>query len=147
VVQRKQTILAEQTTTEGKTMAYKVAKGNAPATGIQKSVPPDAVSAPRSGGGQGYGANGPVGNSPSVAPGKSVISLLGANLKSSVDDDGVLDSVIKNGTARQDVNVTGQLRKIAAGNVPTAHGMRGPDNSARVPGKIGATNAAPARKV
>jgi hypothetical protein len=127
-------------------MAYKVAKGNAPATGMQKTPAPDAVSAPRSGGGQGYGANGPVGNSPSVAPGKSVISPLGANLKSSVDDDGVLDRIVREGTKLDD-SITGQLRKIAPGNVPTAHGMKGADNSARVPGKIGATNAAPARKV
>jgi hypothetical protein len=126
-------------------MTYKTAKGNAPATGMPKTPAPDQVTNIRSPGGSGYGQNGVQPSS--VEPGKSVLSPLAANLKSAVDDDGVLDRVIRDGTARQDETVTGQLRKIAAGNVPTAHGMKGPDNTARVPGKIGANNAAPARKV
>lgn len=124
-------------------MAYQAAKGNGPATGMQKTPAPDEVTNIRSPSSPGYGMNGPQPSS--VAPGKAVISPLGANLKSSVPDD-ALDTVIRDGTARND-KVTSQLRTIAAGNVPTAHGMKGPDNSARVPGKIGATDAAPARKV
>jgi hypothetical protein len=137
MVQREQTILTNKEV-EIRTMAVQTkAKGNAPATGMQKTPAPDAVSQPRSGAGQGYGANGPVGNSPSVAPGKAVISPLGANLKSSVDDDGVLDRIIRDGTARQDESVTGQLRKIAAGNVPTHPGATGAKPGPKVPGKIG----------
>ena len=123
-------------------MAYQTAKGNRGDTaGPVKTPAPDEVTNIRSPSSPGYGMNGPQPSS--VAPGKAVISPLGANLKSSVTDDSI-DSVLANGTARND-KVTSQLRTIAAGNVPTAHGMKGPDNSARVPGKIGATNAAPVR--
>jgi hypothetical protein len=73
----------------------------------------------------------------SVEPGKAVRSPLAANLKSSVDDDGVLDRIIRDGTARQDESVTGQLRKIAAGNVPTHPAMKGAAPGPKVPGKIG----------
>jgi hypothetical protein len=119
-------------------MAVQVkAKGNAPATGMPKTPAPDAISAPRRGAGQGYGANGPTGNNPSVEPGKSITSPLAANLKASVDDDGVLDRVIKQGTARQDDSVTGQLRKIADSNVPTHPHMSGAKPGPKVPGKIG----------
>src|SRR6202030_2172114 len=76
------------------------AEGNGPATGMQKTPAPDAISTPRSGTGQGYGANGPVGNASSVEPGKRVLSPLAQNLESSVDDDGVLSRVIREGTAR-----------------------------------------------
>jgi hypothetical protein len=113
------------------------AKGNAPATGMQKTPAPDAISTPRSPGGQGYGTGGPVGNSPSVLPGAGVRSTLAANLKSSVDDDGVLDRVIREGTARQDNSVTGQLRKIADSNVPTHPAMKGAAPGPKVPGKLG----------
>jgi hypothetical protein len=124
-------------------MAYQAAKGNGPATGMPKTPAPDEVTNIRAPSAPGYGMNGVQPSS--VPPGKAVLSPLAANLKSSVTDDAI-DSVIANGTARND-KVTSQLRTIAAGNVATAHGMKGPDNSARVPSKIGATNAAPARKV
>ena len=99
------------------------AKGNGPATGMQKTPAPDAISAPRSGSGQGHGSNGPVGNNPSVEPGKRVLSPLAQNLESSVDDDGCLNRIIREGTARQDDSITSQLRTIADGNVPDAFGM------------------------
>jgi hypothetical protein len=99
------------------------AKGNGPATGMAKTPAPDAISAPRSGSGQGHGSNGPVGNNPSVEPGKRVLSPLAQNLESSVDDDGVLATVISKGTARVDSEISSQLRTIADGNVPDAWGM------------------------
>jgi len=62
-----------------------------------------------------------------------VRSQLGQNLLDSVDDDGVLDRIIQNGTARQDDSITGQLRNIAAGNVPIHPGMSSAP-SAALPG-------------
>jgi len=97
-------------------MAYQVAKGNAPATGMPRQAAPDVISKPRAGGG-GFGQNGGAAN-PSSAPIGAVRSQLGQNLLDSVDDDGVLDHIIKNGTARQDDSITGQLRNIVPGGVP-----------------------------
>jgi hypothetical protein len=134
----------------GKMSVQAKAKGDGPNTGMPKTPAPDAISTPRSGAGQGYGANGPVGNSPSVEPGKRVLSPLAANLESSVDDDGVLAQVIAKGTARVDSEITSQLRKIADGNVPN-HPYMKPANSGGAPGgtipsKIGASSAQPVRK-
>jgi hypothetical protein len=118
------------------------AKGNGPATGMPKTPAPDAASTPRSPGGQGYGTGGPVGNSPSVEPGKRVLSSLAANLESSVDDDGALAQVIAKGTARVDSEITSQLRDIAPGNVPNGFGMKSPNKAGEtVPAKIGAASA------
>jgi hypothetical protein len=126
------------------------AKGNGPATGMQKTPAPDAISTPRSGTGQGYATNGPVGNASSVEPGKRVLSPLAQNLESSVDDDGVLSRVIREGTARQDDSITSQLRKIADGNVPDHPHMKpansGGAPSGTIPTKIGASSAQPIRK-
>ena len=105
-------------------MAYKAAKGNAPATGMQKTpaptrpAPPDAVDTVRNPSAQSYGENGPANNASRTNPGEFVESDLGKNMRASVDDDGVLDRIIRDGTAKQDDSVTGQLRTIAAGNVP-----------------------------
>jgi hypothetical protein len=124
------------------------AKGNGPATGMPKTPAPDAISSPRSGSGQGYGTNGPVGNSPSVEPGKRVVSALAQNLESSVDDDGVLQTVIGKGARMDDTNF--QTRKIAEGNVPDHPHMKpansGGAPSGTIPSKIGASSAQPIRK-
>jgi hypothetical protein len=98
------------------------AKGNGPNTGMPKSVAPDEISSVRSPTGQSYGMNGPHGNASSVAPGKRVISPLAANLESSVDDDGVLQTVINRGARMDDKNF--QTRVIDDKGYPAAHGMR-----------------------
>jgi hypothetical protein len=130
------------------------AKGNAPNTGAPGPTPaPDEVSQVRSPTRAGYGMNGYAGPS-SLNPSKAQMSPLAANLKASIDDDGALDRVIRDGTARVDSEITSQLRDIADKNVPDAHSMTsarsrqptypGPKES--VPLKIGATNAPPVRK-
>jgi hypothetical protein len=106
----------------GKMSVQAKAKGNAPATGMPRQPAPDVISSVRAGSKAGYGMGGGV-NNPSVAPVGAVRSQLGQNLLDSVDDDGVLDRIIKSGTARQDDAITGQLRTIAAGNVPIHPGM------------------------
>ena len=117
-------------------MAIQVkAKGDHPATGMPRPIAPDEVSHIRAPGAAGYGMNGPQASS--VDPAKAVLSPLAHNLKASVDDDGCLDRIIKEGTARQDDTVTGQLRKIASGNVPNHPAMSGASKGGTVPGKIG----------
>jgi hypothetical protein len=110
-------------------MAYQVktaAKGNAPATGMSKTPPPDEVTNIRSpiNTGLGYGLNGFPGAS-SVAPGKRVLSPLAANLESSVDDDGVKAKILSR--QRGALDETGddfQTRKIDDKGYALAHGMR-----------------------
>jgi hypothetical protein len=109
--------------TEGGSKMAVQAKGNAPATGMARTPAPDVISKPRGGTVAGYGMGGGANNPSSVEPGKAVRSLLGQNLLDSVDDDGVLDHIIQKGTARQDDSITGQLRNIAAGNVPVHPAM------------------------
>jgi hypothetical protein len=120
------------------------APGNGPATGMPKTPAPDAISAPRSGNGQGYGSNGPVGNASSVEPGKRVLSPLAQNLESSVDDDGVLQTVINRGARMDDKNF--QSRVISDQGLAPAHGMKsrtanGGSPGDKVPSKIGASSA------
>jgi hypothetical protein len=104
-------------------MAFQNAKGNAPDTGMPKQprpAAPDQISKVRAPSTQGYGMNDGASNPSSVAPDKiaQTMSPLAANLKASADDDGVLDHVIAHGTKLDGV-ISGQLRKIADGNVPT----------------------------
>jgi hypothetical protein len=106
---------------------------------------PDAISAPRHPTPAGYGQNGPQPSS--VAPGKSVLSPLGANMKATVDDDGALDTVMARGTARSQTLVDDkQLREIAAGNVPIHAGTRGAAVGSKVPARLG-QNESPLPKV
>jgi len=136
--------------------AHDLAKGDGPNTASPGPTPaptrpiaPDVISAPRKATAAGYGMNsdnGPV----SLAPGTTRQSPLADNLRASVDDDGVLDRVQREGTARQDDSVTGQLRKIADGNVPNHPHMK-PANSGgapcgTIPAKIGASSAQPIRR-
>jgi hypothetical protein len=115
------------------------AKGNGPATGMPKTPAPDAISAPRSGNGQGYGSNGPVGNSPSVEPGKRALSPLAQNLESSVDDDGVQAHVIARGAG---MSPDFQTRAICDKGYPAAHGhasrtANGGSPGGTIPAKLG----------
>lgn len=136
--------------------AHDIAKGNGPNTGAPGPTPaptrpaaPDVISAPRHATAAGYGMNsdaGPV----SLAPGQQRRSPLAENLKASVDDDGCLDRVIREGTARVDNSITGQLRSIADKNVPAHPHMR-PANAGgapmgTIPNKIGANINGPVRK-
>jgi hypothetical protein len=136
--------------------AHDIAKGNAPDTGSPGPTPaptrpaaPDVISRPRAATPAGYGMNsdaGPV----SVAPGTTRQSPLADNLRASVDDDGVLDRVQREGTARRDDSITSQLRSIGDKNVPDHPHMK-PANSGgapcgTIPAKIGASSAQPIRK-
>jgi hypothetical protein len=125
-------------------MAVQAKNARGPATGMAKTPAPDAVTSPRSGAGQGYGANGPIGNASSVEPGKRVLSPLAQNLESSVDDDGVLQSVIKRGARMDDTNF--QTRVIDKTGYPAAHGQssRQVDSGSpggSIPKTIGASSA------
>jgi len=117
-------------------MAYQVdgSKKN-PTAGPVKTPAPDVVSTPRNPtGGGGYGEN-QFNLASSVMPGKSVQSPLAANLRSTVDDP-ALDQVIAGGSGSRDDVLNTQIRKIGAGNVPPAHGMR--NRSGEVgPGDLG----------
>jgi hypothetical protein len=80
-----------------------------------------------------YGSNGYAGKV-SDNPGQRTRAGLTVNHD---DSDPVLAEVRAKGTARVDSEITGQLRSIADRNVPTHPSMSAPNNSARVPDKIG----------
>ena len=117
------------------------AAGNGPATGMQKTPAPDQISRPRGSAAAGYGQSGGANNPSSIPPGTRVVSPLGLNLESSVDDDGVQAAVIGKGTARNDDRVRNQLRDIAKGGVPTHPFMSGASKGGTVPATIGASRA------
>jgi hypothetical protein len=89
---------------------------------INRTPAPDEISHVRNPSAAGSGQNNDP-NASSVAPGKRVVSPLGQNLETSVDDGGALARVIREGTARVDDSISGQLRKIADSAVPDAYGM------------------------
>ncbi len=70
----------------------KAARGNAPATGMQKTprparpAPPDAVSHVRAPTAQSYGENGPLNNQARLNPGETMESDLGKSMRAAVDD-------------------------------------------------------------
>lgn len=116
-------------------MAFQNAKGNRGTTaGPVKTPAPDEVSHVRSPSGQGYGQNGPA-NPSSVPPGQRVLSPLAANLESSVDDDGALGDIIRNGTAKN-AKASEQLRSISDSGKAPSYGMKLPSSGATVPGSI-----------
>jgi hypothetical protein len=127
----------------------KPAPGNAPNTGSPGFTPapkyqtPDLeevrVFTP------GYGTNNDGGPS-SVAPGKTRTSGLADELKRFAQNDGELDRVISEGTARRDDSITGQLRAIADKKVPTHPHMSGASAGPKVPAKLGMSEAPPVRK-
>lgn len=135
----------------------KAARGNAPATGMQKSkaptrpAPPDAVSHVRAPTAQSYGENGPLNNQSRLNPGERMESDLG---KSMAVDDPVMDRLLSRTLA--DVKAGGndidlqspQTRDIGRDFPPVHSAMakRGPDAGspgttsipkATVPGKTG----------
>lgn len=118
-------------------MAIKVktaAVGNAPATGAMKTpaptrqAPPDAVMEVRHPSAQSYGENGPKNNQSRTNPGEVMESDLARNLRQSVDDDGVLDRIIrgdkpsKGNIADLDLQ-SPQTRDVSSESYPVAHGM------------------------
>ncbi|HUZ34022.1 MAG TPA: hypothetical protein VMV19_18225 [Xanthobacteraceae bacterium] len=137
-------------------MAIQSGKKNAPFK-VNKTPPPKVLA---KSGGEGYGQAQYSGASSDV-PGAATMSEMAANMKSSVDDDGVLDAVIAKGTSKStagfaaevDGETSDQLRAISDKNVPNAHGMTsqtdGADNIGRnsiIPAKIGADSADPVRR-
>src|ERR1700688_2366549 len=126
-------------------MAYQNAEGNSPPTGMSKTpaptrpAAPDVVSKMRQPSAQGAGMNGPL-NPSSIDPGKQLLSPLAANLKASVDDDGVLDNVIAKGTH---MDLGWQTRSIGDKNVPVHPGTKSAAPSGKVPTKLGEAASAP----
>ena len=115
---------------------------------MPKTPAPDEITHVRGPSAAGYGMNNDP-NSPSVAPGKRVLSPLAANLESSVDDDGVQAHVIAHGTAMPSPDF--QTRAVSDKGYPPAHGMRSrtaSDGSPgdTVPAKIGSVQGDPVRK-
>jgi hypothetical protein len=115
------------------------AKGNAPNTGAPgptpaptRPAPPDMVTNPRAPHGTGYGTNQDAGPA-SIEPGTTRASALAANMRASVDDDGCLDRIQKNGT-RMDDSINTQLRKVAADPYPTTFGCEGAKPGPKIPG-------------
>jgi len=102
------------------------AKGDRADTGTpvqpkMRPAAPDQISFVRKPSPQGPGMNGPQASS--VPPGVLALSPMAANLKASTDDgEGVLDRIIADGV-KLDNTITSQLRTLAPGNVPDAHGM------------------------
>jgi hypothetical protein len=139
-------------------MAIKVseaAKGNAPATGMQKTpaptrqAPPDATSHVRAPTAQSYGENGPINNASRTNPGEIVESDLGRNMRESVDDDGALDQIIKNGVRMDTGFQTRDLNNKADKNrsaSPVHPHMTGASKGGTVPQKLGQSAAEPVRK-
>jgi hypothetical protein len=138
-------------------MAISVGKKNAPFVS-SRTPAPDEVSQVRSPSMAGFGMNGFAGASSDV-PSKNTMSPLSQNLKSSVDDAGVLDQVIARGTAKSQVGYetvveggqeSSQLRAISDKNVPNAFGMKSANSggapSGKVPPKLGINEAQPVRQ-
>ena len=73
------------------------AKGNAPATGMPRTPAPDEITNVRAPTAAGYGQNGPTNNSPSVPPGKRVVSPLGLSMEGDIVDP-VKSEIISGGT-------------------------------------------------
>jgi hypothetical protein len=120
---------------------------------INRTPAPDEISHVRGPSPAGYGQNNDP-NPSSIESGRRVVSPLGQNLESSMDDGGALARVIAQGTARQDSSITSQLRDIAPGNVPDAFGMASarsrqatyPGPRGVVPATTAKSNAQPIRK-
>jgi hypothetical protein len=108
---------------------------------------PDEVTAVRAPTRPGYGMDGDTSRS-NTSPGETVKSILARNLEASVDDDGALARIEREGTAKQDDSVSGQLRTIAKGNVPDHPAMKSPNKVGAgtydfdtLPAKLGAPSA------
>lgn len=136
----------------------KAARGDAPATGMQKSkaptrpAPPDAVSHVRAPTAQSYGENGPLHNASRTNPGEFVQSDLAANLRASVDDpvmDRLLSRSLKDAKAGgNDVDLQSPQTRDIGRDFPPVHSAmakRGVDSGSpggtiprkTVPDKVG----------
>jgi hypothetical protein len=135
----------------------KAARGNAPATGMQKSkaptrpAPPDAVSHVRAPTAQSYGENGPLNNQSRLNPGERMESDLGKSM--AVDDpvmDRLLSRTLKDAKASgNDIDLQSPQTRDIGRDFPPVHSAmakRGPDvgspgttsiPSTTVPGKTG----------
>jgi hypothetical protein len=129
-------------------MAYQVAKGNGPNTGMQKNVAPtrpaapDEITAIRAPTKPGYGMNGDTSRS-STSPGELVQSPLAKNLEASSDSENLLNR-IRHG---EDVELQSpQTRKVDATPYKTTFGMSGAKSGPKIPAKCGASEAPPVRK-
>ena len=133
------------------------APGDAPNTGAPGPTPapvrpvaPDVISHPRAPIGAGYGQSGGSENPSSINPGTKLESAMAANLRASVDDDGLLDRIQRLGSGRgviADVDLQSpQTRDVSKDPYPLAHGMKGASAGPKVPDKLGASVAVPVRK-
>jgi hypothetical protein len=137
------------------------APGDAPNTGAPgftppptKPVAPDVISRPRAPIGAGYGMSGGAENPSSINAGTKLESPMASNLRASVDDDGLLDRLQRQGSTRgviADVDLQSpQTRDVSKEPYPTAHGMKpanvGGAPSGTVPSKLGEVVAQPVRK-
>jgi hypothetical protein len=145
----------------GKVKGFAPADGNAPDTGMPvtpaptKKLAPDVISAPKnpaSVGGYGMNASG-LANPSSIPPGTRLNSKMADVLAEGQDDgEGALETIVREGTSKRDDMITGQLRKIAEGNVPTVRGMKrqttgdNPYDFGELPKTIGSSAAQPVRK-
>lgn len=142
--------MAKQVKTNASCNAANTGAPGATPAPTKRVVPqaPDQVTFVRKPSPNGAGQNGP--QAVSLNPGQSSISPLGANMKASVDDDGVLDHIIQHGTARNSDEVTSQLRSIASRNVPNHPFMRDANSggapSGKVPSTTQASNGKPVRQ-
>jgi hypothetical protein len=152
-------------------MAMDITKGQRDHS-ANKTPAPDSVSAIRNPSGIGYGQNFAGNMNPSsIAPGKRVVSPLGANLESSVSDP-VLDAVRKGGFSNKVAGFSGQVeaddeqerfrlsagqtRAVSAEQYPTNPGMKGsaerrqptkfPGIHGTIPGKLTPSDAMPERQ-
>jgi hypothetical protein len=136
----------------GKVKGAGDAPGDAPATGMPKSVAPDVISAPRAAH-SGYGQNsyaGPASLTPMDDSNKGV-SPLAANMKAASErgSDSVLDGIVKDGTARPAPDW--QTRTVDDKGCAPSYGMKlrpadGGSPGGTIPAKIGASSAQPIRK-
>jgi hypothetical protein len=139
-------------------MAYQNAKGNGPATGMEKSKPPvrtlppppDEISDMRHPT-AGYGISGGQ-NPSSIPPGAKLVSPLGQNLaasQSSEDGESLLDRVARLGVAKSGSDVdlmSPQTRKIDDTMLPASMGMHKPSGSGTVPSATGSSPFADEQK-
>lgn len=139
-------------------IGQKPASGNGPNTGMPKTPAPTKRFNPSTNVKDfkaGYGTN--LDPGPSSAPvGSTRTSALADDLHQFAQKDGELDDIIREGTAKShagyDVKVgtldSDQLRKIAAGNLPTHSGMKRQQNPdalphGKTPGKLPAKSGSP----
>jgi hypothetical protein len=124
--------------------------GNKRGTKINRTPPPTGQERDFSFARSQYGGNAYSGPSSTSAPGLNVTSPLSDDIKAA-GTDGVLDEVIRNGTAKNDAGhgsgpdgVNSQPRNISEKNVPDAAGMKSSRNrQCASPGDTGRSGSLP----